>query len=125
MTKTFSILTIFLLVLFAFPLLSEQTNVSGDWQMTVKTPRREIKWEVHFDQDRESLTVTMKGPRGNETTGEGTIKDNKIEWAVSRNTPRGEMTLTYSGQVEGETMSGKVQFGNNRSLEWEASRKEG
>lgn len=124
MTKIFSVLTIFLLSLLPLNLLAEEVDVSGDWELTVKSPRGEMTRDIHFDQEGENLTVTMIGRQGEEITGEGTIKGNKIEWTITRSTPRGEMTITYTGEVEGDKMSGEAQFGDFQSSEWEATRKE-
>lgn len=125
MPKLLAVFSILLIITFALPSLASQTDVSGDWQLTMQTRRGEISWSVTFVQDGQSLTVTMVGPRGNETTGTGTIKDSQIEWTITRSTPRGEMTMTYKGEVEGETMSGEVQFGNFGSREWKATKKQG
>ncbi|MFQ5721197.1 MAG: hypothetical protein ACE5GI_01725 [Candidatus Aminicenantales bacterium] len=125
MPKLLAVFSILLIITFALPSLASQTDVSGHWQLTMQTRRGEISWSVTFVQDGQSLTVTMVGPRGNETTGTGTIKDSQIEWTITRSTPRGEMTMTYKGEVEGETMSGEVQFGNFGSREWKATKKQG
>lgn len=103
-------------------MIAQEVDVTGDWQMTVETPRGEMASEVHFDQDGENLTVTMVGPGGDEITGEGSVEGNEIEWTVTRSTPRGEMTMTYTGIVEGDTMSGEVKMGNFGSARWEAAR---
>ncbi len=102
---------------------AQEVNVTGDWELTIETPRGEMTWKVHFSQEGEDLTVTMKGPRGGEITGEGTVKENKLEWSVTRSTPRGEMTTTYKGTVEGEKMTGEAQFGPGRIVEWTAVKK--
>jgi hypothetical protein len=91
--------------------------------MTVQSPRGERTHNIHFEQDGEKLTVTMEGRGGEEITGEGTIKENKIEWSITRSTPRGEFTITYTGTVEGDTMSGEAQMGDFGSMEWTAKRK--
>jgi len=124
MPKVLAIFSILLIIAFGLPLLAAPTDVSGDWQLIVQTRRGETAWAVHFDQDGESLSVTMVGPRGNGSTGTGTIKDSQIEWTITRSTPRGEMTVTYKGEVEGQTMSGQVQFGNFGSREWKATKKQ-
>ncbi len=124
MTKILSILTIFLWITLIFPANAAEVDVSGDWELTITTPRGERTRDIHFEQDGEALTVTMPGFQGDEVTGEGTLKGNKIEWTITRSTPRGEMTITYTGEVEGDTMSGEAQFGPSRSFEWEATRKE-
>jgi len=101
----------------------QNADVSGDWELTMQSPRGEFTQNVHFDQEGESLTVTMEGRGGGEFTGEGTIKGNDIEWTVTRSTPRGEFTSTYKGVVEGDSMSGTVEMGQFGSVEWTAERK--
>ncbi len=123
MPKVLAVFSILLIIALSLPLVATETDVSGDWELSVQTRRGEITWSVHFDQDGQSLTVTMIGPRGNETTGEGTINDSQIEWTITRSTPRGEMTITYKGEVKGQIMSGEVQFGNFGSRQWKATKK--
>jgi len=108
----------------AMLLKADEVDVTGDWELTVKTPRGEMTSDVKFVQEGENLTVTMTGPRGDEITGQGTVKGNEIEWSITRSTPRGEMTSTYKGKVEGDTMTGEVQMGQFGSSEWRAVRKE-
>jgi hypothetical protein len=92
-------------------------NISGSWEMTMTTPRGEMKSDVVFGQDGEKLTVTMNrmDRDGNmeETKSEGTIKDNVIEWKMTRQGPEGrEMTLTYKGIiVDDNNMKGTMEFG--------------
>ena len=123
MSKICSVFTIFILVLMSVSLIAQEVNVSGDWELTMETPRGEMTRDVHFEQEGENLTVTMESPRGSEVTGKGTIKGNDIEWTVTRSTPRREFTMSYSGKVEGDTMSGEVQMGNFGTFEWKAKRK--
>lgn len=123
MSKIHSLLTFIILALLIFSLSAQEVDVTGDWELTMETRRGEITRDVKFVQEGENLTVTMEGPRGGELTGEGTVKGNDIEWTITRSTPRGEMKITYTGKVEGDTMSGEVQFGSFRSSEWKATKK--
>lgn len=124
MRNIYPILVFFLLTMFALLLQADEANVTGDWELTVKSPRGEMSQDVKFVQEGENLTVTMKDRQGNEITGKGTVKGNEIEWSITRSTPRGEMTVTYKGMVEGDTMTGEIQMGRLGSLEWRAIRKE-
>jgi len=124
MKKIYYFLSYLIISLFLFPIVAEEIDVSGDWELTVKTPRREMTWQVTFVQDGEKLTVTMVGQRGREFTGEGSLKDSKIEWTITQTTGRGEMTRTYKGEVSGDEMSGEVQVGRMGSAQWKAIRKE-
>jgi len=100
-----------------------QVNVSGDWAFTLTTPRGDMPSDVTFAQDGEKLTVTMKNERG-ESTGQGTVKGQDIEWTVTRQTPRGEFTINYKGKIADEkTMSGEAQMGDRGPFQWKATRK--
>lgn len=123
MSKFYSFFMCFILVFFAISLSAQDVNVTGDWELSMETQRGPMTQEMHFEQDGEKLTVTMTTRRGDEITGEGTIKGNEIEWTITRSTPRGEFMMTYKGTVEGDTMSGEVQMGDRGSMEWTAKKK--
>ncbi len=122
MSKNYSIFSFCILLLLVASMSAQEVNVTGDWEMTITTPRRERTLDVNFKQEGEKLTVTMQG-RGGEVTAEGTVKGNEIEWTITRSTPRGEFTMTYTGKIEGDTMSGEFQLGDFGSGEWKAKKK--
>jgi hypothetical protein len=99
------------------------TDVSGEWELTIQTPRGEMMMTAKFTQEGEKLTVIMVGPRGGESKGEGTIQENAIQWSVTRTGPDGNpFTVTYKGTVEGTTMSGTAE--NPRgTADWKATKK--
>jgi len=123
MRKTCSLLSVLALVLIPLLLTAQDVNVTGDWEMTTQSPRGERTQTIHIEQDGEKITVTMEGRQGEEITAEGTVKGNKIEWSMTRSTPRGDFTITYTGTVEGDTMSGEAQMGDFGSMEWKAKKK--
>ncbi len=123
MTKTRSLIALCAMALLVIPMSLLAADVTGDWEMTSQGRQGPRTQDIHFKQDGEKITVTMQGFRGNEMTGEGTIKGNDIEWTFSFTTQRGDMTLAYKGKVEGDTMSGTVQMGDFGSREWTAKRK--
>lgn len=100
-------------------------DVSGEWEITSEGRQGPQTQTITIEQDGEKITVTMEGRMG-EMTGEGTIKDNKIEWKITRTMRDMEMTTTYTGTVEGNTMSGKSEMGMGervRESEWTAKKK--
>jgi len=99
------------------------TDVSGEWEMTISSPRGERTSTMTIEQDGDKITVTMEGFRGDEMVGEGTVTGENIEWTVKMDTPRGEFSLTYKGTVSGDTMSGEAQMGDRGSMEWSAKKK--
>ncbi len=102
---------------------AQAADVSGEWELTVQTPRGDMTLTTKFTQDGEKLKVTMVGPRGGESSGEGTIQGDSIQWSVSRTGPEGQsFTVTYKGTVEGTTMSGTAE--NPRgTANWKAAKK--
>ncbi len=121
MFKIHSVFAIFLLVMFTAVSAAWGADVSGDWELTTESPRGERTSTISIVQNGEKITVTMEG-RGGEMTCEGTIKENKIEWSITRETPRDEFTMTYTGSVDGNTMTGEVERGN-RTTKWSAKKK--
>jgi len=125
MSKIRSFFTLSILVLMTVSLSALDVNVTGDWELTMTSPRGERTQDFHFEQKGEKLTVTWTGFRGqDEVTAEGTVKGNEIEWSyTSSGRGGGEFTMTYKGKIEGDTMSGEVQMGDRASFEWTAKRK--
>jgi hypothetical protein len=124
MSKTKSIVFAALLVLAPLSLCfaQETADVSGEWDLTMTTPRGEMTQTAKFVQEGEKITVTMTSQRG-ESTGTGTIKGADIEWTVTRETPRGTFTITYKGKVEGTSMSGQAQMGDFGTMDWKGTKK--
>jgi hypothetical protein len=122
MKKLYSVIALFSVMLAPLLLAAQDIDISGDWELSAEMRGREITQNVHFEQDGENLTVTMEGRMG-ESTGEGMIKGNKVEWSITRNTQRGDFTITYTGTVEDDTMSGEAQMGDFGAMEWTAKKK--
>jgi uncharacterized protein YndB with AHSA1/START domain len=104
-------------------------DLSGTWEMTWTSPRGgEMKSELTIVQTGEKLEVTMKsaGRSGNvmESKGTGSVKDQAVEFTITRTTQRGEFTTTYKGTIENDnTLSGKAEMGQMGSMDWRATRK--
>jgi len=122
MKKVFSVIAVFSFLLISVLWAAQDVNVTGDWEMTTQSPRGERTSDIHFEQEGEKLTVTMQ-MRGEEVTAEGTVKGNTIEWSITRDTQRGEFTVSYKGTVEGDSMSGEAQIGDFGTMEWTAKKK--
>lgn len=123
MSKIRSIFALSILFLLVVSLNALEADVTGDWEITITTQRGERIRSMHIDQEGEKITVTMEGMRGGEMKGEGTVKGNEIEWTVTMETQRGEFSISYSGKIEGDTMSGEAQMGDFGTMEWTAKKK--
>lgn len=100
---------------------ADKVNVTGTWEITTQSPRGERTHDIEFVQDGEKLKVKMDGRRGM-IEAEGTVKGDKIEWTISRETPRGNFTMTYKGTVKGDEIKGTMETPRG-DREWTAKRK--
>jgi len=89
---------------------AQTTNVSGNWKLTIETPNGAGGPSLVLKQDGEKLTGTYKGRFG-EAPLEGTVKGKEIKFTVKVNAQGQEIQVDYAGAVEGDTMKGKVKFG--------------
>ena len=62
----------------------------------------------------------MAGGRG-DTPVTGTVEGNKITITVTRTTPNGDVTSTYTGTIDGDAMKGTVKMGQG-DRNWSAMR---
>ncbi len=124
MYKSTKTLALGILILAGLSLFALAVDISGTWEVTAQTQQGDWTSEMKIQQDGEKITVTMEGFRGNEMKGEGAIKDNKIEWTVTISTQQGDFSISYTGTVEGDTMSGEAAIGDMGSMEWTAKKKE-
>jgi hypothetical protein len=90
---------------------AQTTNVSGNWKLTLETPNGPGGPSVVFKQEGEKLTGTYKGRFG-ESPLEGTVKGKDIKFTVKVNAQGQEVLVEYAGAVEGDTMKGRVKFGD-------------
>jgi hypothetical protein len=87
-----------------------KTNVTGNWKLTIETPNGPGGPSVIFKQEGEELTGTYKGRFGDAPL-KGTVKGNDIKFTVKVNAQGQEVLVEYAGTVDGDTMKGKVKFG--------------
>jgi len=85
-------------------------DISGTWKLTVTTTAGTGTPTLVLTQQGEMLTGTYTGRFG-ESPITGTFKDGAIDFAFEASGPMGSAQVTYSGTVEGDTMSGNMQMG--------------
>jgi hypothetical protein len=97
-------------------------DVSGAWDVSVETPQGARAMTTTFKQDSEKLTGSLAGEVG-EFPLQGAIKGADIAFAVVIDMQGQQLTLSYAGKVDGETMSGTVELGTFGSSTWTAKKK--
>ena len=109
MSRATAVLTAFLL--FGGTRAFAQTDVAGEWAASLATPRGEMAFTLVILQNGSKLSGRMTSEMG-EFPLEGLVNGNqvKIEWSF----PDGGKMLpvTFTGRVQGDSMSGFAKLGN-------------
>jgi hypothetical protein len=106
----------------ARPALASQANatVVGSWDMQVETPMGVNKSLLIIKQEGDKLVGMMKSPRGERPLKSMEVKGNDITMVLIIPFQGDEMTITYKGKVEKDSMKGEADFGGLASGPWSA-----
>ena len=103
-------------------------DVSGNWKWTMQRQNgggREVR--LKLEQQGEKLTGTISGMGfgGDADIQEGTFKDGKVSFKVTRTRGGTETITTYTGTLQGDSIKGKAETdtrGQKVPRDWEAQR---
>jgi hypothetical protein len=101
--------------------VSAQKSIAGEWDAEFNTPGGPQPLGLIFKVDGEKLTGTAKRSRG-DVPITGTIKGEDITFSYTIDYNGNPVTLTFTGKVKGDAMSGTVSFNDSASDEWSAKR---
>jgi hypothetical protein len=114
-TRNLLIASIAILTVFAAAVVTttnaQSTNVTGKWNLTIETQAGTGNPSVTLKQEGEQLTGNYKGRFG-EAPLKGTVKGKDIQFSFKVDAQGQELQVEYSGAVDGDTMKGKVKFGD-------------
>ena len=103
------------MVAVATPATGQETaNVAGEWEMTSETQRGTMTTIFTFEQDGNTLTGSLEGQRGGEVPiSSGSVEGNVVTFSVvrgggNRGTGNRSMEMTYTGTVEGNSITGTM-----------------
>lgn len=78
---------------------------------------------LHVDDG--TLMGTLESEQGESELTNVTLEGNKITFTVTRETQRGSFEATYTGEIDGDTMTGTMEGGRGGfTITWTATRKE-
>jgi len=97
-------------------------DVTGVWESTVESPQGTLVSTATYKQDGETLTGTHVGQAG-ELALKGTVKGTVITYQITLDMGGQQLTIIYSGKVDGDSISGTADFGGMGSATWTVKRK--
>ena len=90
--------------------VTAQSNVAGDWNMTIDSDQGSLSATMTFKQDGEKVTGSM--PTDQITFEfEGTISDNKLELVAEIDAGGAFLEVTLEATVDGNEIIGTLDFG--------------
>jgi hypothetical protein len=95
--------------------------VDGNWNLVMSTPMGERKASLTITAAGGTLTGTQ-GADGNSTEiFDGTVSGDNVAWKVSITNPM-PLTLSFTGAVSGDSMSGEMGIGPMGSFPFTGTR---
>jgi hypothetical protein len=101
-----------------------QTDISGDWDLTVQSMQGTNNVRVTFKQEGDRVSGIFKSPMGELPFQGGTLTGNDLKFAFSIPIQGQPIDITMTGTVDGSTIAGKAQFGTFGEGDWTAKRVE-
>lgn len=90
--------------------VTAQSNVAGDWNMTIDSDQGSLSATMTFKQDGEKVTGSM--PTDQITFEfEGTISDNKLELVAEIDAGGAFLEVILEATVDGDEITGTLDFG--------------
>ena len=84
--------------------------LDGNWNLTMQSPMGAREVNAELKANGASIEGNFSGPQGSAPVS-GTVDGNAVNFAATVAGPMGQMELKFAGNVDGDSMSGTVQFG--------------
>jgi hypothetical protein len=121
MTRFTSTLLAVSLLLVASPALA-QTDITGDWDITVNSPQGANTTPATFKQEGDKLSGMFRSPQGTLPFDSGSMMGNEVKFTFTITTQGMTLPITLTGTVDGASMAGKADFGGFAEGDWTAKR---
>ncbi len=126
---------------FAEPAAAQEVgDLAGSWEFTIEAPQRGGDGggrggdrggrrggrfgpqTLVLSVDDGMLVGTLESQRGDSELRNIMIEGDKITFTVTRETPRGSFEATYTGEIDGDTMTGSMEGRGGFTINWKATR---
>jgi hypothetical protein len=119
-----SIVAAVLVCVVALPLFAEdKVDVNGTWEMTFDSPRGSNTREMVMVQDGDKVTISTIGRDGESVSFEATLEGSTISWSQTQSRRGREISLTFIGTVDGDSMQGEMEVPRRGTYKWSGKKK--
>mgnify|MGYP001200124830 CR=1 FL=1 len=102
--------------------LAQPPDIGGTWNMTFNTDQGSQSATLTLEQDGETFSGSVSGEQGDLAFEGGTITGNAIEWVLEIDAGGQFLEIAVEGTVDGDEMSGSIDFGGYGGGDWTATR---
>ena len=106
----------------ALVVVTAQTDVTGSWEMTFNTDQGSVSGGLTLQQDGEALSGSLVTDQGTLEFDGGTVAGNKLEWVAEVDAGGQFIEIAMSGVVDGDMITGTMDFGGYGGGDWTAKR---
>jgi hypothetical protein len=99
-----------------------QTDISGDWAVSVDSPQGATTIDASFKQVGEAVTGTVTSPMGS-VDFKGTLVKDLLSVTYTLDVQGNTLDIVMSGKVAGEAMDGTLAIAGLGEIPWSAKRK--
>ncbi len=85
-------------------------TADGNWNLAINTPMGERQASLSVKTEGASLKGSQSAEGRSTDIFDGSINGNELSWKVSITDPM-DMTLEFTGTIQGDEMSGSVKLG--------------
>jgi hypothetical protein len=97
-------------------------DVSGAWAVTVDSPNGPLEVTLTLKQDGDKLTGTVSSQMGDAPIT-GTVKGDDIEFTMSMDAGGQNMVIKYNAKVDGDKISGSLDFAGQGEIKFAGTKK--
>jgi hypothetical protein len=92
--------------------IAADASLAGDWELTVETGQGSGTPQIQLKQNGNALSGTYKSSMLGEAPLTGTVNGNDFTFSVKLDAQGQQLTILYSGTVDGSSMKGKASMGD-------------
>jgi hypothetical protein len=102
---------------------STPNGISGHWEVTVKTQMGDVPVTADLTDNAGKISGAIVGPTGPVDVS-GTLEGSALKLSFTAKTPQGDIPVEMIGEVNGDSIIGKAEFGGMGQGEWTAKRRQ-
>ena len=96
-------------------------GISGDWDVTIESPRGSRTVRFAFGQEGSKLTGTMLG-QGADAPVQGRIEGSEVQFSYTIQLQENELDIAMTGTLDGDSIQGDADFGGLAKGRWKGVR---